>query len=195
MIIGTIVANDDPNQLLGPRPSRRYSDKPIVRFWRDIVPLLAVGLAFWAVVLNGNKADRAEIRAFDARARIVETEARNVKRIASVEAKDRDTARSTAYRLCSRDDVIRAVLHWATLRNPGQRKLLRLLQAREGLPILVCDTNLRGKPARVMSRKMQEDYVRRWVNGFLNRPGPKLARAEIGICRQRIGVKLKPKDC
>jgi hypothetical protein len=86
------------------------------------------------------------------------------------------------------------VLHWATENGDGDAKqnkaLLRRLQERDGLPILDCSTNLRGLPARVFSRAMQRDYVRRWENGFLNQKGRKLTRGEVGICRQPLGAKL-----
>lgn len=124
------------------------------------------------------------------------------RKLAFVERRDRINTYQTGFRFCARDAVNRAAVQWfASSRLPmlfpaHQRRLVRRemvrvlkrLQRRGGLPILDCEPNVRGLPAKYESPKLQAEFVRRWRD-------MKLTDAELGICRIPIGVFTDPRRC
>lgn len=120
-----------------------------------------------------------------------------------LERRDRLNAYQTAYRFCSRLNIDRAALQWiAGNQLPGlsrtpegrvrlQRFALRYthkLQRKGGAPILDCDPNASGKPARYQWPAAQERFIRRWDKG-------QLSPSEIGICRVKIADLTRPRAC
>lgn len=87
------------------------------------------------------------------------------------------------FRLCARQNNDRAFAHSVT--RPAALAL-----ARKRLPILDCEPNLSGRPARVMPDADQREFVRRFVAGDLT-------RAETGICREPLSSRSgsKPPAC
>lgn len=120
-----------------------------------------------------------------------------------LELRDRLNAYQTAYRFCSRLNIDRAALQWiAGNQLPGlsrtsegrvrlqrfARRYTRKLQRKRGAPILDCEPNAEGKPARYQRPAAQERFIRRWDEGRL---GP----SEIGICRVKIADLTRPRAC
>lgn len=111
-----------------------------------------------------------------------------LKELAAIEKVDRNSARATAFRLCTRNSVDRAFAHSRVGRSEGMREL-RKLEAPDGLPILNCAPNLLGRGAAPLSPLQQRDFVRRWEQH-------KLMPAELGICPDsRLGEQTKVNEC
>lgn len=77
----------------------------------------------------------------------------------------------TSFRQCARINNDRAVAHYFIARGRG--KIEHRLQMQ--LPILDCNPNVVGQPAKVLSHDKQSDFVKRWALG-------KLTDAERGVC-------------
>lgn len=108
-----------------------------------------------------------------------------------VERTDRDTARATAFRLCTRNKVDRAYAHArerglviAGLPHPPhmtseerrfRRLFSELLMGDHLLPILDCEPNVTGHGARPLPVPEQERFVRRWAHRTLQ-------GVDLGIC-------------
>jgi hypothetical protein len=119
-----------------------------------------------------------------------------------LERRDRINSYQTAYRFCTRINVDRATVHdfWSVelLRlssarfDPRVRHLIHSyrsrLEDRGGLPILDCEPNVRGGPARYISPREQRRFVRRWRSY-------QLEPVELGICRIKIGTLKDPRTC
>jgi hypothetical protein len=145
---------------------RRYTWRD---YWRDAVPLMLMALFVWAIVLGTP----------------------TQKDLQRVERADRDTARATAFRLCTRNRVDRAYAHArerglviAGLPHPPRmsfaerrlrRMFSRLLMDPHLLPILDCEPNVMGHGARPLPVRDQERFVRQWARRVL----PEVA---LGIC-------------
>lgn len=111
-----------------------------------------------------------------------------LKELAEIERVDRNSARATAFRLCTRNSVDRAFAHSRVGRGEGMKEL-RKLEAPDGLPILNCTPNLLGKGAGPLSPLQQREFVRRWEQH-------KLTPAELGICPDsRLGEQTKVNEC
>jgi hypothetical protein len=104
-----------------------------------------------------------------------------------LERRDRINSYQTAFRFCRRINVDRAVVHYYLGRGFGLRTLQRL-EERGGDPILDCDPNVTGNPARYIGPLEQRKFVRRWRDNHLT-------PVEIGICRIRIGTLKDPRTC
>ena len=124
----------------------------------------------------------------------------NTGELASVERRDRDTNRNTAYRLCSRNKADRAYAHArergiAIKGLPAPRpmsaterrirvRVSRALMHTPLLSILDCKPNLTGHGARPLPIADQEAYMRAWAAG-------ELSNEEIGVCPDsRVGPPL-----
>jgi hypothetical protein len=137
--------------------------------WRDLMPIALIGAFAW-LLLGGTPSEN------------------DLKR---VERADRDTARATAFRLCTRNKVDRAYAHArerglviAGLPHPPRmsfqerrlrRMVSRLLMDSRLLPILDCAPNVKGHGARPLPIPEQERYVREWAHRTL--PG-----VDLGVC-------------
>lgn len=137
--------------------------------WRDLVPLALMLMFAW--LLLGGTPSESDLR--------------------RVEKMDRDTARATAFRLCTRNKVDRAYAHAVTrglviagLPHPPrmsseQRRFRRLfselLMSDHLLPILDCEPNVTGHGARPLPVPEQERFVRRWAHRTLQ-------GVDLGIC-------------
>jgi hypothetical protein len=88
--------------------------------------------------------------------------------------KDQTTRQLSAatYRICEREAVDRAYAHSFTPRR-------ELAKIERSLPILDCDPNAHGRPARPLSAAAQRVFVRRFMDG-------RLSLREQGICRDRL---------
>jgi hypothetical protein len=88
--------------------------------------------------------------------------------------KDQTTRQLSAatYRICQREAVDRAYAHSFTPRR-------ELAKIERSLPILDCDPNAHGRPARPLSAAAQRVFVRRFMDG-------RLSLREQGICRDRL---------
>jgi hypothetical protein len=84
---------------------------------------------------------------------------------------DRQLSAAT-YRICQREAVDRAYAHSFTPRR-------ELAKIERSLPILDCDPNAHGRPARPLSAAAQRVFVRRFMDG-------RLSLREQGICRDRL---------
>lgn len=90
-----------------------------------------------------------------------------------VEAKDRDTSRGTAYRLCTRNRIDRAFAHSSIRKRDPE--IDRQLMGPLYLPILNCEPNLTGHGATTMPVDEQLAFVKRWERGDLT-------AEERGVC-------------
>jgi hypothetical protein len=127
---------------------------------------------------------------------------RQQKFLAYVETRDRVNSYQAAYRFCTRESIDRAAIHWFLSRSllaalPPElarqaRKQsmadLRRMEAKDGMPILNCDPNTVGGPAKYESPAVQRRFVDRWRLH-------QLTPAEIGICKIRIGSLARPGEC
>lgn len=118
---------------------------------------------------------------------VAATTLRNASDIRRVEINDRDTARATAFRLCSRGQIDRAFAH-SRIRDAGGSAALRELEQPAALPILDCKPNLIGFPARPLTPDAQRRFVQRWEQ-------QRLTAAELGLCHQRIGTRITATTC
>lgn len=125
-------------------------------------------------------------------------------KIEAIEAKNVETNRATAFRLCTRDMVQRATLHAfirglefeGTPRPPQtprdrafRRRYSRALMDPAFLPILDCVPNLRGRGAQPVSLAEQE----RFMYSLVDR---RLSDVDRGICpSSRIGEKQSNNQC
>lgn len=108
-----------------------------------------------------------------------------------LEQRDRINSYQAAYRFCTREAVNRVVVHWFIGKISDRRRsraLLRRLEQKSGLPVLDCEPNVRGEPARYQSPAKQHLFIRRWVKR-------ELSAAELGICRIPIGAITDPRAC
>lgn len=109
-------------------------------------------------------------------------------RIDRNETRDRDTARATAYRLCSRNAIDRAFAHTEVKRRAGQKVMLMLQDVHE-LAILNCKPNLYGYAAVPMKMPQYLSFIHRYERH-------QLTLEELGICpKTPIGSKLVPGRC
>jgi hypothetical protein len=145
---------------------RRYGWR---QFWRDVVPLLAMIGFVWAFLVGTPS----------------ESDLKRVERM------DRDTARATAFRLCTRNKVDRAYAHArerglviAGLPHPPRmnreerrfrRLFSELLMDSHLLPILDCEPNVVGHGARPMPVRDQERFMRAWARRTL-------PDVDLGVC-------------
>jgi hypothetical protein len=127
---------------------------------------------------------------------------RQQRMLAYLERRDRVNSYQTAYRFCTRIDIDRAAVHdlWTyelprIATEAQNRRIHRFvlhyrarLEDRGGLPILDCEPNVRGGPAKYESPREQRRFVTRWRKY-------ELTPAEIGICRVRIGTLGDPRQC
>jgi hypothetical protein len=157
---------------------------------RNLIDILMVAVGILIVLVAGISV--AAWRASDRATRAAEE-------IEKVEREDRDVARMTAFRLCSRNTADRAFSH-ARIRGipvPGaedsrgitpeeiksRRALSRELMKPVYIPILDCSPNLRGMGAKTQSIAEQENYLKRWAAGKLTGP-------ERGVCPgQKFGTQ------
>jgi hypothetical protein len=128
--------------------------------------------------------------------------ARQQKLLSFVEQRDRINSYQAAYRFCTRESIDRAAIHWflsrrllaalppALARAARKQSMsdLRRMEAKDGMPILNCDPNTVGGPAKYEPPAAQRNFVDRWRLH-------KLTPAEIGICRIRIGALVRPGEC
>jgi hypothetical protein len=168
-----------------------------------IIPLMGcfIGFTLWQQSQLNNAQEDINVAQEKIR-RNQEMIASAQKKLSLVERKDRINAYQTAYRFCARDSINRAAVQWfAKSRLPAlfprrQRGLVRKemnrvldrLQRRGGLPVLNCEPNVRGGPAKYESPKLQSEFVRRWEE-------MELTDAELGICRIPIGTVTDPSRC
>jgi hypothetical protein len=104
------------------------------------------------------------------------------------ETRDRDTARATAYRLCSRNAIDRAFAHKEVKRRAGVKVMLMLQDVKE-LAILNCRPNLYGFAAVPMKMPQYLNFMYRYEHH-------QLTSEELGICpKTPIGAKLVPGRC
>lgn len=98
-------------------------------------------------------------------------------------ATDQTRARLDAalYRVCQREAVDRAYAHSFTPRR-------ELVKIERSLPILYCEPNTRGEPARALTSAAQRDFVRRFVAG-------RLTLREQGICRAHLPERRGQAAC
>jgi hypothetical protein len=109
-------------------------------------------------------------------------------RIARNEERDRDTARATAYRLCSRNAVDRAFAHREFKKRAGVKAMIMLQDVKE-LAILDCKPNLYGFAAAPMKMPQYLSFMYRYEHH-------QLTLEELGICpKTPIGSKLVPGRC
>jgi hypothetical protein len=122
--------------------------------------------------------------------------------LAYLEKRDRINSYQTAYRFCARINVDRAAVHdlysyELPAFSRGQmtsrvrrfiRNYVARLEDRGGLPILDCEPNVSGGPAKYQSPREQRKFVVRWRRY-------RLTPAELGICRIRIGTLEDPRRC
>lgn len=94
--------------------------------------------------------------------------------LARHEAKQRESSqlRAITYRVCQRESVDRAYAHSFTPRRDWPR-------VERQLPILDCDPNITGAPAKPLSSQDQRAFVARFKAGTL-------PLREQGICRERV---------
>jgi hypothetical protein len=122
--------------------------------------------------------------------------------LAYLEKRDRVNSYQTAYRFCTRINVDRAAVHdlysyelptfdrghLSARARRFTRDYIARLEDRGGLPILDCEPNVTGGPAKYQSPREQRRFVVRWRRY-------KLTMAELGICRIRIGTLEDPRRC
>jgi hypothetical protein len=163
---------------------RRYGWRDV---WRDLVPLVAVLLFAYGYVADTPTV--ADLR--------------------RVEVKDRNTQRTTAFRLCTRNKDDRAYAHarergLAIKRKDGtwikavpmtpkermrRRDFSRALMDTPLLPVLDCDPNVSGLGAVPMPVARQEAYMNDWRKRGL-------APVEYGVCpKSAFGRPVYPDRC
>lgn len=98
----------------------------------------------------------------------------NARELGKVEKRDRATSRTTAFRLCSRDNVDRAREHLTTRRREGAAAEAEL-ERPDGNPILDCSPNLNGTGAIPWPPGVQRDFVDRYRDH-------RLTPSERGVC-------------
>jgi hypothetical protein len=89
---------------------------------------------------------------------------------------------AATYRICQREANDRAYAQWKT-RNHAE-----LEETRARLPILDCEPNAHGRPARALSDAAQDVFVRRFVERSLS-------LREQGICRDRLPTSIDEPVC
>jgi hypothetical protein len=208
------IVNKMRRRFMG-RHSRTESDS--VRISDIVVISLSLGLLLLGTLVGFTLYQQIEINDQQAQIKANQDDLREQqKQLEEIEERDRNNSYQTAYRFCSRDAVDRASSHWFIIdqmpkdvlelakqlsnnreiaSSSNVRKLVRetsseyrkMLEARDGLPILDCKPNINGLPASYMQPRDQRKFVRRWLEG-------KLTPAEVGICSTRIG-KSVPGDC
>lgn len=126
------------------------------------------GIGFVALTNVGRIDDQA-----DARSRLV-------KRIDAREAADNTALREAAARICARENLTRAELHYIYATAPNQATTraqaaslergrdAALRRVRHSLPILDCSPNLKGRRARALSASGQARFVKAYGAGELD---------------------------
>jgi hypothetical protein len=119
-----------------------------------------------------------------------------------LERRDRVNSYQAAYRFCTRESIDRAAVHWFLSREvivslpakvlaQARRQSgsdLRRMERKDGMPILDCNPNTVGNPAKYLPPAKQREFVERWRKH-------QLTPAEIGICKVRIGTLERPGTC
>lgn len=159
-------------------PSNRKSDWVLARLIIALLVIVCVAVTVGFIALN-----RAE----------------------HTERLDRDTNRSTAFRLCSRNKADRAYAHtrerglaiagipevpMSARERERRRDLSRILMQTPLLAILDCEPNLKGHGARPLPLAEQEKYMDAWRR-------QQLSPEEYGVCPNTLleGDPTAPGRC
>lgn len=115
------------------------------------------------------------------------------RRVQKVEKEDRDVARASAFRLCTRNKVDRAFAHSSMQhsdpkKTPWGPKVSYKLMDKQYLPILNCEPNLRGLGAVPLPREEQQAFIDRWEAG-------ELKDIERGVCPYSKFGQISPDHC
>lgn len=161
-------------------PRRRRGDHPVVKVLsfirRDLLPLIAIAIAAYAVLGAGKTSDEAAQKAQTA----AQQARRNTTRLVIVEQADRDAQRRTSFRLCTRNRDDRAFAWDRTeaailARGERPRQTLRDLSSPFVLPILDCEPNLTGHGAGIWPFRRQLKFLRAWQ-------ARRLPLRDLGVC-------------